>query len=68
MVRVYRVHVYKVHVCEVQVYEVQVYKVRVYEVSSGGLPGCDQREDQHLQHPHQQLSREGEVDLSLEIR
>lgn len=29
------------------------------------LPGGDERQNQHLQHPHQQFSREGEVDLSL---
>lgn len=32
------------------------------------LPGRDEREDQHLQHPHQQLPREREVDLRLARR
>ena len=29
------------------------------------LPGSDERQNKHLQHPHQQLSREREVDLGL---
>ena len=29
------------------------------------LPGRDERKNEHLQHPHQQLSRKREVDLGL---
>lgn len=28
-------------------------------------PGRDERKDEHLQHPHQQLTRKREVDLGL---
>ena len=48
-------------------YRWQLHKTRPWQgVTLHVSPGCDEWKDKHFEHPHEEFSREREVDFSLE--